>query len=104
MYSLGCLIHAVHLKGDPPFKNFGNLGSVREHAGRPLSGIARLDRDLQGTFLPFALSASLKGPCRSNARLTGDPASTEQADTRLSSDTSFLFVFANFDPQLLGSI
>ncbi|KAI9466010.1 other/SCY1 protein kinase [Lactarius psammicola] len=47
MYSLGCLIHAVHLKGDLPFKNFGNLGSVREHAGRPLSGIARLDRDLQ---------------------------------------------------------
>ncbi len=83
MYSLGCLIHAVHLKGDPPFKNF---------------------RDLQGTFLPFALSASLKGPCRSNARLTGDPASTEQADTRLSSDTSLLFVFANFDPQLRGSI
>lgn len=49
MYSLGCLIHAVHLKGEPPFKNFDNLGSVREHAGRPLSGIARLDRDLQGT-------------------------------------------------------
>jgi serine/threonine protein kinase len=48
MYSLGCLIHAVHLKGEPPFKNFGNLGSVREHAGRPPSGIARLDRDLQG--------------------------------------------------------
>ncbi|KAH9997522.1 kinase-like protein [Russula vinacea] len=47
MYSLGCLIHAVHLKGEPPFKNFDNLGSVREHAGRPLSGIARLDRDLQ---------------------------------------------------------
>ncbi|KAI0295520.1 kinase-like domain-containing protein [Russula brevipes] len=47
MYSLGCLIHAVHLKGEPPFKNFGNLGSIREHAGRPLSGIARLDRDLQ---------------------------------------------------------
>ncbi|KAI0256494.1 kinase-like domain-containing protein [Lactifluus subvellereus] len=47
MYSLGCLIHAVHLKGEPPFKNFGNLGGVREHAGRPLSGIARLDRDLQ---------------------------------------------------------
>ncbi|KAI9446648.1 other/SCY1 protein kinase [Lactarius indigo] len=47
MYSLGCLIHAVHLKGDPPFKNFGNLGSVREHAGRPLAGIARLDKDLQ---------------------------------------------------------
>jgi SCY1-like protein 2 len=51
MYSLGCLICAVHLKGNPPFKNFGNLASVREHAGRPLSGIAQLDRDLQGIFL-----------------------------------------------------
>ena len=51
MYSLGCLIHAVHLKSDPPFKNFGNLASIREHAGRPLSGTARLDKDLQGTFL-----------------------------------------------------
>lgn len=48
MYSLGCLIHAVHLKGEPPFKNFGNLGSVREHAGQLPSGIARLDKDLQG--------------------------------------------------------
>ncbi|KAH9048488.1 other/SCY1 protein kinase [Lactarius hengduanensis] len=47
MYSLGCVIHAVHLKGDPPFKNFGNLGSVREHAGRPLAGITRIDKDLQ---------------------------------------------------------
>ncbi|KAI0273824.1 kinase-like protein [Gloeopeniophorella convolvens] len=47
LYSLGCLIYAVHLKGEPPFKNFGNLASVREHAGRPLSGIARLDKDLQ---------------------------------------------------------
>jgi serine/threonine protein kinase len=51
MYSLGCLIYAVHLKGDPPFKNFGNLASVREQAGRPLSGIGRLDRDLQGISL-----------------------------------------------------
>ncbi|KAI0306757.1 kinase-like domain-containing protein [Multifurca ochricompacta] len=58
MYSLGCLIHAVHLKGDPPFKNFGNLGSVREHAGRPLSGIVRLERDLQGIPV-VAMLASL---------------------------------------------
>ena len=55
MYSLGCLIYAVHLKGDPPFKNFGNLASVREHAGRPLSGIARLDKDLQGISLCLSI-------------------------------------------------
>jgi hypothetical protein len=48
MYSLGCVMYSVHLKGEPPFKNFGNLGSVREHAGKPLPGMTRLDRDLQG--------------------------------------------------------
>jgi len=51
MYSLGCLMYAVHCKGNPPFKNFGNLGSLREHAGQPLSGMERLDRDLQSTVL-----------------------------------------------------
>lgn len=59
MYSLGCLIHAVHLKGEPPFKNFGNLGSVREHAGRSLSGIVRLDKDLQGEALLLILAACI---------------------------------------------
>jgi len=60
MYSLGCLIHAVHLKGEPPFKNFGNLGSLREHAGRPLSGISRLDRDLQGmSHFHFSVHSAL---------------------------------------------
>ncbi|KAA1474848.1 other/SCY1 protein kinase [Dentipellis sp. KUC8613] len=47
MYSLGCLVFAVHSKGEPPFKNFGNLGSLREHAGKPIAGVDRLDRDLQ---------------------------------------------------------
>ena len=47
MYSLGCLMFAVHMKGDPPFKNHGSLGSLRENAGKPLTGMDRLDRDLQ---------------------------------------------------------
>ncbi|KAI0317305.1 hypothetical protein OF83DRAFT_1058941, partial [Amylostereum chailletii] len=47
MYSLGCLMYAVHLKGEPPFKNFGNLGSMREHAGKQVVGMERLDKDLQ---------------------------------------------------------
>ena len=59
MYSLGCVIYSVHLKGEPPFKNFGNLGSVREHAGKPLPGMTRLDRDLQGMFrLYFSVCAT----------------------------------------------
>ncbi|KAL4250432.1 Catalytically Inactive Kinase-Related Protein [Abortiporus biennis] len=48
MYSLGCLIYAVHCKGNPPFKNHGSLGSLRENAGKPLTGTERLDPDLKG--------------------------------------------------------
>jgi SCY1-like protein 2 len=51
MYSLGCLVYAVHCKGDPPFKNHGSLGGLRENSGRALVGMDRLDRDLQGTSL-----------------------------------------------------
>lgn len=49
LFSLGCLVYAVHCKGVPPFKNHGSLGSVRENAGKPLSGTERLDPDLKGT-------------------------------------------------------
>ncbi|RPD65977.1 other/SCY1 protein kinase [Lentinus tigrinus ALCF2SS1-7] len=47
MYSLGCLIYAVHCKGNPPFKNHGSLSSVRENAGKPLVGMERLEQDLR---------------------------------------------------------
>jgi hypothetical protein len=50
MYSLGCLVYAVHCKGDPPFKNHGSLGGLRDNAGRNLIGMDRLDRDLQGIY------------------------------------------------------
>ncbi|KAI0747966.1 other/SCY1 protein kinase [Daedaleopsis nitida] len=47
MYSLGCLIYAVHCKGNPPFKNHGSLTSVRDNAGKPLAGMERLEQDLR---------------------------------------------------------
>ncbi|KAK7440244.1 Protein kinase domain-containing protein ppk32 [Stygiomarasmius scandens] len=47
MYSLGCVIYAVHCKGNPPFKTHGSLGGLRENAGRPVPGMDRLDQDLQ---------------------------------------------------------
>ncbi|CDO70745.1 hypothetical protein BN946_scf184798.g60 [Trametes cinnabarina] len=47
MYSLGCLIYAVHCKGNPPFKNHGSLNSVRANAGKPLTGMVRLEQDLR---------------------------------------------------------
>ncbi|KAJ7445769.1 kinase-like domain-containing protein [Mycena galericulata] len=47
MYSLGCLIYAVHCKGNTPFKNHGSLGGLRENAGRPPPNMEGLDADLQ---------------------------------------------------------
>ncbi|KAJ7197216.1 kinase-like domain-containing protein [Mycena pura] len=47
IYSLGCLIYAVHCKGNPPFKNHGSLSGLREHAGRPAPNMEALDGDLQ---------------------------------------------------------
>lgn len=53
VYSLGCLIYAVHCKGNTPFKNHGSLSSVRENAGKPLPGLNRLDEDLRGDYVCF---------------------------------------------------
>ncbi|KAH9483858.1 Protein kinase domain-containing protein ppk32 [Psilocybe cubensis] len=47
MYSLGCILYAVHCKGIPPFRNHGSLGGLRENASKPVPGIDRLDGDLQ---------------------------------------------------------
>ncbi|KZT43957.1 kinase-like protein [Sistotremastrum suecicum HHB10207 ss-3] len=47
MYSLGCIIYAVHVRGNPPFKNHGSLQSLRDNAGKPLVGMEKLDPDLQ---------------------------------------------------------
>ena len=51
MYSLGCLVYAVHCKGSTPFKNHGSLGGLRENSSKPLPGVERLDTDLQGGYL-----------------------------------------------------
>jgi len=52
LYSLGCLMYAVHCKGNPPFKNHGSISSLRENAGKPLSGMERLDPDLRSAHSP----------------------------------------------------
>ena len=60
MYSLGCLVYAVHCKGSAPFKNHGSLGGLRDNCSKPLPGVERLDSDLQGScFSPLILSHSL---------------------------------------------
>ncbi|KAF7311612.1 Kinase-like protein [Mycena kentingensis (nom. inval.)] len=47
MYSLGCVLYAVHCKGRPPFKNHGSLSGLRDSAGKPVPGLESLDPDLQ---------------------------------------------------------
>ncbi|KAJ3815697.1 other/SCY1 protein kinase [Lentinula aff. lateritia] len=47
MFSLGCVIYAVHCKGNPPFKTHGSLSAVRENAARPIAGMERMEPDLQ---------------------------------------------------------
>ena len=73
MYSLGCLIFAVHCRGSPPYKTHANLGSLRENARKPLIGIERLDKDLQGNDVKrhppsWSLTVNLSAfaiPCQS---------------------------------------
>ncbi|KAL1758265.1 kinase-like domain-containing protein [Schizophyllum commune] len=47
MYSLGCLLYAVHCKGSPPFQTRGSLSGLRDNAGKPIPRLERLDPDLQ---------------------------------------------------------
>lgn len=58
MFSLGCVIYAVHCKGRTPFKTHGSLAGLRDNAGKPLSGMESLDRDLQGIAILCASSVS----------------------------------------------
>lgn len=53
MYSLGCLMYAVHCKGNPPFKNHGSLNALRDNSGKPLPGMERLDSDLRGKWIAY---------------------------------------------------
>ncbi|KAF8337568.1 kinase-like domain-containing protein [Cantharellus anzutake] len=52
MYSLGCVIYAVHAKGVPPFRNHNSLSSMRSNQGRlegggGLPGMESWDVDLR---------------------------------------------------------
>ena len=52
MYSLGCILHAVHNKGSPPFRNHSSLSTLRSHlqSGITVTGMEGWDTDLQCTF------------------------------------------------------
>ncbi|KAE9407078.1 hypothetical protein BT96DRAFT_954642 [Gymnopus androsaceus JB14] len=71
MYSLGCVIYAVHCKGNPPFKTHGSLSGLRENAGRPLPGMGALEPDLQCELNPLLfLSYGLSSRRNHNGRPT----------------------------------
>ncbi|KAI0340500.1 kinase-like protein [Trametopsis cervina] len=62
MYSLGCLVYAVHCKGVPPWKTHGSLGGVRENAGRTPQGMDRLDPDLKALLTSLITRHSQSRP------------------------------------------
>jgi SCY1-like protein 2 len=47
LYSLGCVVYAVHCKGNPPFKHHGSMSSLRDVAGKRIGGMEMLDNDLK---------------------------------------------------------
>ena len=60
MYSLGCLVYAVHKKGDPPFRNHGSVSGLRDNSTKPVPGLDGLDPDLQGEHIFVCLSSQSK--------------------------------------------
>lgn len=51
MYSLGCVLHAIHTKNGPPFSNHGSLQNLRENVENLPSiraGWHRLGEEVQG--------------------------------------------------------
>jgi len=54
MYSLGCILYAVHNKGLPPFRNHSSLSTLRSHlqSGITVTGMEAWDPDLQCVFPP----------------------------------------------------
>ncbi|KAL5490200.1 PPK32 [Sanghuangporus weigelae] len=47
MYSLGCLIYAVHNKGSPPFRNHNSPASLRDNLSRGFRNPERADSELR---------------------------------------------------------
>ncbi|KAI0094049.1 other/SCY1 protein kinase [Irpex rosettiformis] len=66
IYSLGCLVYAVHCKGIPPWKNHGSLGGVRENAGRTPQGMDRLDPDLRALLTSMITRHAVNRPSPSS--------------------------------------
>lgn len=55
LYSLGCVLYAVHLGGHPPFQNHNSLQTLRQNADRLARG------DIGSSSAMMKLGSDLKG-------------------------------------------
>jgi serine/threonine protein kinase len=106
LYSLGCLIYAVHRKGDPPFKNHGSLSGLRDNAGKPVPNLSSLDPDLQGIVYerPDAERLFLIYFPYSATETAHRETSSIPTSTWHSTFPSLLQLAPDFDSQLPGTI
>ena len=103
MYSLGCLIYAVHCKGKPPFQNHGSLGGLRENAGRPPPGMEGLDHDLQGTSRCPNFCIVIISRARSITAIVDHPIWAQSSHPDYSLHSALLLFVTYFDIELFGS-
>jgi serine/threonine protein kinase len=109
MYALGCLIYAVHCKGNPPFSNHGSLSGLRDNAGKSVTGTEHLDADLRGQLhgilYPFIARrrADALGPF-SPSLFTYHTTASRSSQPQHITNISVFLLSASLHPQLFGSI
>jgi hypothetical protein len=105
MYSLGCVVYAVHCKGTTPHKTHGSLSGLRDSAGssRSISGLERLDPDLQGAVLQFSFIYVSPISVNSVARIPFNPPTTATVPFN-APIALFLLLPPDLYPQFPGSI
>ncbi|ELU40631.1 other/SCY1 protein kinase [Rhizoctonia solani AG-1 IA] len=73
MYSLGCLVYAVHMKGKTPFTTHGSMNTLRENARKlengtlsALPSLGGLDADLRSLLMVLITRSSGSRPTASS--------------------------------------
>ncbi|CAE6460757.1 unnamed protein product [Rhizoctonia solani] len=73
MYSLGCLVYAVHMKGKTPFTTHGSMNTLRENARKlengtlgALPSLGGMDADLRSLLMVLITRSSAARPTASS--------------------------------------
>ncbi|KAL5634714.1 hypothetical protein ACGC1H_002678 [Rhizoctonia solani] len=73
MYSLGCLVYAVHMKGKTPFSTHGSMNTLRENARKlengtlaALPSLGGLDADLRSLLMVLITRSASARPTASS--------------------------------------